>query len=381
MVSRVLRVHAGVQCDPADRRAVPTVLGQWDERRPVRLLRRHRHGHGEPQPGGAHQSRGAGAGDGAGQSERGRRHRVRRFATYRGRAAQQVSGERHFLKKEARMHATIKSEKGMALLMALGAIVIIGVLVGGVVFVSTQDYRIGGNTVRQTRAAAAAELGLNRVPQDWNLANNQRAVGSPLVVSYTAPRGASARVTITRVSGVSFWVVSEGTAGALGSQATARRRYGTFFKLATPQMNFQGAITTQGNTTINGNVTVNGNDAPPATWGACGNTAPTVAGAAISPTTTATVNGSVSLSGSPPVLTTPTAGDTNTYFTYGSSTYQPLAAAATYTYAAGTLLNGVGPLVVGGVCQASVSPPNWGQPTHAAPPATPSARHFPGIHG
>src|SRR5256886_9831454 len=116
MVSRVLRVHAGVQCDPADRRAVPTVLGQWDERRPVRLLRRHRHGHGEPQAGGAHQSRGAGAGDGAGQSERGRRHRVRRFATYRGRAAQPVSGERHFLKKEARMHATIKSEKGMALL-------------------------------------------------------------------------------------------------------------------------------------------------------------------------------------------------------------------------------------------------------------------------
>src|SRR5256886_1961108 len=147
-----------------------------------------------------------------------------------------------------------------------------------------------------------------------------------------------------------------------------------------PQMNFQGAITTQGNTTINGNVTVNGNDAPPATWGACGNTAPTVAGAAISPTTTATVNGSVSLSGSPPVLTTPTAGDTNTYFTYGSSTYQSLAAAATYTYAAGTLLNGVGPLVVGGVCQASVSPPNWGEPTHAAPPATPCESYFPVIH-
>src|SRR2546421_1314008 len=123
-------------------------------------------------------------------------------------------------------------------------------------------------------------------------------------MSYTAPRGASARVTITRVSGVSFWVVSEGTAGALGSQARARRRYGTFFKLDMPQMNFMGAITTQGNTTVNGNVTVNGNDAAPANWSGCGPTAPGVAGAAISPTTTATINGSVSLSGSPPVLTT-----------------------------------------------------------------------------
>src|SRR2546429_3142469 len=132
------------------------------------------------------------------------------------------------------MHATIKSEKGMALLMALGAIVIIGVLVGGVVFVSTQDYRIGGNTVRQTRAAAAAELGLNHVPQDWNLANNQPPVGNPLVMSYTAPRGASARVTITRVSGVSFWVVSEGTAGGRGGWGAGPGRPGQTFSLVTP---------------------------------------------------------------------------------------------------------------------------------------------------
>jgi cytoskeletal protein CcmA (bactofilin family) len=267
----------------------------------------------------------------------------------------------------------------MALLMALGAIVIIGVMIGGIVFVSTQDYRIGGNTVRQARAAAAAELGLNRVPQDWNLADNQRLnVGDTLTKSYTAPRGASVKVTVTKVSGVTFWAVSEGTAGALGSQATARRRYGTLFKLDMPQMNFMGAVTTQGNTTVSGNVTVNGNDAAPASWAACGPTAPPVAGAAV--VTVPTVNGgSVSVSGSPPVLTTPTAGDTNTYFNYGSSSYQSLAAAATLTYAGGTLLNGVGPIVLGGVCQASVNPPNWGEPTHASP-ATPCEGYFPVIH-
>src|SRR2546430_13163683 len=140
-----------------------------------------------------------------------------------------MSGGRHFLQREARMLATIKSEKGMALLMALGAIVIIGVLVGGVVFVSTQDYRIGGNTVRQTRAAAAAELGLNRVPQDWNLDNNQLPVSTPLIMSYTPPRGASARVPIPTVSGVSFWVVSEGTAGAPGGPGAAPGPHRTVF--------------------------------------------------------------------------------------------------------------------------------------------------------
>ncbi|PYO68881.1 MAG: hypothetical protein DMD69_04685 [Gemmatimonadetes bacterium] len=277
------------------------------------------------------------------------------------------------------MRTTLQSEKGMALLMALGAIVIIGVLIGGVVFVTTQDYRIGGNTVRQARAAAAAELGLNRLAQDWNLANNQRQVGNPLVISYTAPRGASAKVTVTRVSGVYFWAVSEGTAGALGSQATARRRYGTFFRLDIPQMNFLGAITTQGNTTINGNVTVNGNDAPPASWTACGPNAANVAGAAITPTTTATVNGSVTVDGSPPVLTTLAAGDTNTYFNYGSSNYQSIAASANLTYAGNTQLTGVGPIVLGGVCQSSVIPANWGEPTHASP-ATPCESYFPIIH-
>src|SRR5256712_10939468 len=250
------------------------------------------------------------------------------------------------------MHRTLQSEQGMALLMALGAIVILGVVMGGVVFVATQDYRVGSNTVGETRAAAAAELGLNRLPQDWNLADNQRLrVGDTLTKSYTAPRGASVKVTVTKVTGVAFWAVSEGTAGALGSQATARRRYGTLFRLDMPQVNVLGAITTQGNTTVNGNVTVNGNDAPPTGGTACGTSTQNVAGAAISPTTTATVNGSVTVNGSPPVLTTPAAGDTNTYFNYGSSNYQSLAAAANLTYAGNTMLTGVGPIVLGGVCR------------------------------
>ena len=91
------------------------------------------------------------------------------------------------------MRTTIWSEKGMALIMSLGAIVIIGVLMGGVLFVSTQDYRIGGNTVRSTRAAAAAELGLNRVPVTWDLADNNRTrAGDTLKKVFTAPGGATA---------------------------------------------------------------------------------------------------------------------------------------------------------------------------------------------
>src|SRR5438045_7454747 len=98
--------------------------------------------------------------------------------------------------------------------------------------------------------------------------------------------------------------------------------------LISTHMNFLGQFTPQGKTTVNGNVTVSGNDTTPAGWSSCGPTGPAVAGAAISPTTTATVNGSVTIKGNPPSLTTPVAGDTNTYFNYGNSNYQSLAATA-----------------------------------------------------
>src|SRR2546425_11441752 len=278
------------------------------------------------------------------------------------------------------MHTSPQSEKGMALMMSLGAIVIIGVLMGGVLFVATQDYRIGGNTVRSTRAAAAAELGLNRVPVTWNLADNNRMrAGDTLKKAFTAPGSATATVIITRLGGPFFWAVSEGYAGAMGSQASGRRRYGTLFRLDLPQMNILGAITTQGNTTVNGNVSVNGNDAAPAGWSSCGTSTQNVAGAAISPTTTATVNGSVTLNGSPPMLTTPAAADSNTYFNYGNTNYQALAAAANLTYPGNTVLNGVLPIAVGAVCQASANPPNWGDPNRATP-AGACETYFPTIH-
>src|SRR6266571_801724 len=238
------------------------------------------------------------------------------------------------------MHTSPQSEKGMALMMSLGAIVIIGVLMGGVLFVATQDYRIGGNTVRSTRAATAADLGLNRVPVAWNLANNQMQPGATVAMAFTAPGGATANVIITRLNGPFFWAVSEGYAGAMGSQASGRRRYGTLFRLDLPQMNILGAITTHSTTTVNGSVTVNGN---------------------------------------PPVLTTSAAGDSNTYFNYGNTNYQSLAAAANLTYPGSTVLNGVLPIAVGAVCQASANPANWGDPNRATP-AGACETYFPTIH-
>ena len=282
------------------------------------------------------------------------------------------------------MHTTVRSEKGMALVMALGAIVIIGVLIGGIVFVSTQDTRIGSNTMRATRAAAAAELGLNRIRQDWNLADNNRmAVGDTLKKTYTAPRGANVNVIITKVDGQFFWVVAEGTAGALGSQATARRRYGALFRLDTPDIPFMGALTGRGHVTVTGNATVSGKDSVPSGWTGCP-PKKDIAGITAVDTSTAGIPactaGKTCVDGNPKYVQTPLAGDTATYFVYGNATYQSLAATANIVVPAGATLTGIGPVVASGVCSIAVST-NWGDQTRAAPaPAGKCESYYPIIH-
>jgi len=277
------------------------------------------------------------------------------------------------------MKRTLASERGVAMLAALGAIVLIGIIMAGVLFSVTQDSRISDNSMRQSRATSTAELGLNRISVDWNLADNQRLrTGDTLRKAFTASGGGIVNVMVTRLPGPFFWAVAEGMSGTTRSSFVARRRYGVLLRLDMPQMNFLGAITTQGTTTINGNVTVNGNDAAPAGWASCTPGA-NVPGAAISPTTTATVNGSVTVDGNPPVSTSAAPADTNTYFNYGSSSYWALANSANLTYPGGTQLTGVQPIAAGSVCVGSLIPANWGEPTHAIP-ASPCETYFPVIH-
>jgi hypothetical protein len=283
------------------------------------------------------------------------------------------------------MYTTVRSEKGMALVMALSAIVIIGVLIGAIVFVSTQDSRIGSNTMRASRAAAAAEMGMNRVRQDWVLADNNRLrVGDTLKKAYTAPRGATATVIVTKVSGVFFWVVSEGVAGALGSQATARRRYGSLFRLDSPDIPFMGALTGRGHVTVSGNAIVSGKDSQPTGWSGCP-PRDDISGIAAPDTSTANIPaclaGKTCVDGKPKFIQTPLAADTTTYFVYGNGTYQSLAATANVIISAGATLTGLGPVVVSGQCATSVVS-NWGDMLRAVLPTPPGAceSYYPIIH-
>ena len=275
------------------------------------------------------------------------------------------------------MNVWKRSRVGMALPMVLGAITLIGTLIAGVMYLATQDYRVGANALNETRAEAAAEMGLNRLTTDWDQSKNTSMVtGDTLRKNYTDPNGATVSVFVTRLPGPFFWAVSEAQTRGNSLQYGSRRRYGSLFRLNTPAVNFLGAVTAAGNIRVSGNVNVNGNDANPTGW-ACTGTLNNVPGSVITPTATVTVNGSVTINGNPPYTTSAAAGDTNTYFNYGSSTYTTLAAAADITLPGGNY-SGMGPTLLGAACN-KTNTMNWGDPARVVPLGA-CAGYFPIIH-
>lgn len=271
---------------------------------------------------------------------------------------------------------------GVALPMVLGALVLIGVLIAGVMFASLQEFRIGGNAQHQTRAATVAEYGLNRILADWNVSNNTGMLtGDTIKRSYMVASGGTANVTVTRLPGPFFWAVSEGLAGAQRVDLSARRQFGSLWRLDAPEIGFLGALTGRGGIVVGGSAYVSGTDYQMTGWKGCP-AAANVAGVAMPDTTGAKMPGcSVSktcVSGTPAFLQSAAANDTNTYFNYGSTNYTKLAAAATKVFAPGTTIPAVGPVVASGKCQTGLIN-NWGDANRNTP-AGRCENYFPVIH-
>jgi hypothetical protein len=282
------------------------------------------------------------------------------------------------------MNAMTREREGMALPMVLGAIVLIGTLIAGVMYTATQDYRVGANTLNETRAAAAAEMGLNRLTTDWDLAKNTAlTVGDTLRKSYTDPSGATVDVLVTRLNGPFFWAVSEAQTRGNSLQYGSRRRYGALLRLNSPDIPFMAALTGRGTVKVGGSALVDGNDHDLGTAYKCPPKGANLAGVAMSDTNSAVLPGcSVAkncISGNPKFMQTAAAADTATYFQYGNSNYTQLAMAASIVVPAGANLAGsVGPVVSGGVCNKLVNN-NWGDAARNTP-AGPCEGYLPVVH-
>lgn len=247
---------------------------------------------------------------------------------------------------------------GFALPVAVFAIVIIGALVAGAFFASTQEFRIGTNTLQQTRALSAAEFGLNQTQATWPVAwNTSMTQGQVRTLTPATSDGSVSTVRVTRLSNQAFLVASEGSSGQ------ARRRTAKLLVLNIPTLNMLAALTARGATKIGGSSFIDGNDHNYPGWD-CPAAGPALPGIAASDTSQITAAGCTNyncVAGDPKVVETPAAADTSTYFNFGSLNWTQLVAMASKLAVGGVTAL---PSVVNGVCDEN-NITNWGEPYKA----------------
>jgi len=170
-----------------------------------------------------------------------------------------------------------RDERGIALAIAIFALVIIATLVAGVFFMARLEQRSGSQTIWATQASEAADAGLNATLANWSGTYNTMPVGDVLTLS-TVTMGANARYTPTvqKLSNEIFLVQSRGERTSSGGVLSSNNA-GRIVKLIVPDMQINAAITANGAVTLQGNMTVDGRDTDPPNWPACA-TNDTVAG-------------------------------------------------------------------------------------------------------
>lgn len=260
-----------------------------------------------------------------------------------------------------------RARKGFAMALALGAIVVIGLLIAGVQFTTNQQVAAGQSSRAQEHAFRLAELGLVTSLANWDavaIRASTTTAGVPTTVltktGLTLPANTtvnSVDVTVTRLNNVLYQVTSAADVGA-GTKDRSVRTVSQLVRLLTTQMNIVGALTVVGQTKIGGSSLIDGADQNPTGW-TCGSTQPAKAGIAISDASLISTSGCNNLNcvdGSPKVLATPLASDPDTYFKYGDSSWDQLVAMATLTM---TTNPTPAPVVTDGKCNRTVNS-NWG---------------------
>jgi len=289
--------------------------------------------------------------------------------------------------------------------MALGALVIIAVLVAASSFVTLQENQAGQNQLVQSRAFAAAEYGLNKIQADWDKTPNMyMAIGQTYPLVYTINNGKdTANVRMTRLNNETFWIVSEGrTRVGTGTSAAraAVKRVGAILRLRIPTIQAQGAITAGGNVSVRGGADIYGDNTNPPGWGNSttgdcnGSGGSNMAGIVVPPGSTVTTQGSSTVQGGgypDGWRTDPIAANSNTYVQYGDENWNTLTAQANVVLNGPTTLGaGIGPTVtpplIGTDCNKS-NTLNWGEPWRvgagghtAADVVAPCQNYFPIIY-
>jgi hypothetical protein len=271
--------------------------------------------------------------------------------------------------------------KGIALATVMFALVVIGVLIAGTFFATTQEYRVARNSLTSQKALAAAEYGQNQILNDWNTTwPTTMLTGDTIKRTYPSASGAGTvdSVIMTRLRFNMFSVVSTGYTGTMTSD-DARRRTGLLIRLDMPEIPFPGAFSGAKTSAIAGNFSASGNDSIPAGWTDCPPAGPQKAAIAATSSANVAISGGCSggtcLTGSPKVLSDANVADTTKVL----DAWADLVSQANIVIVqSGQTLTGMAPAYSGGNCDMTVST-NWGDPSRNATPGK-CENYFPVIY-
>jgi len=285
--------------------------------------------------------------------------------------------------KERSMKRILRDERGIALAVAIFALVIVGALVAGAFFAGTQEQRVGENQRFVQRSFGVAEAGGGERILSWQPDSMNRRPVYPAESVSIGPNLAAPGRTGTyggysyRLGTSLFLIDITGrdtrSAGGMAGGYGARQRLGFITRLAPVEFNIRAAVTTQGGVNVQGNAQVNGADQNPIGWTSCDLPGAPQAGVR-DKGGTVTTGGNGTVLGAPPVVNDPSLNDSSfTKFGHNSS-YNDLASRATITLPGGTYKTQ--PVANGATCDKNVLT-NWGDGMN---PGAPCGGYFPIIH-
>ena len=277
------------------------------------------------------------------------------------------------------MKRTSLNEQGIALVVSVVALVVMGALVTAAFAPTYLEQRVAENTRRAGVAFEAAEYGLGEVIGGWNIGVwNQLAPGDSATWSRTLPGGmGAADAMIRRLNNEMFLVDITGS----DRGGVARQKVGQFFRLKFLDMEISAALTTRGAATIGGAAQIDGADHDPTGWAECGPLPDTSMAGIRMPDTTqldfvgSNCSGGNCVAGSPAIEEDTTVTD-STFFDYGDLNWADLVSQASKVMPSGTYQVKPSLTVDGLACETSLLT-NWGDPLI---PTSPCFGYFPMVY-
>ena len=133
---------------------------------------------------------------------------------------------------------TLGSRQGFALAAALLALTLIGALVAGVFFATTEEARIGVVVAERQLALWAAESAVETIIAGWNVREPDTTGIAETRSSPVVGLGVPVTVYVTRLDSSLYWIVAD--AADASRHTGVGRRIGTLVRVKTA---FDGSIT------------------------------------------------------------------------------------------------------------------------------------------